>query len=99
MYDIFNNSSPQNISRLFERTSLIHQYKPTVVLLLVISIFNVGDFTNNIIQLIVSAPKFGTVCQPKYANCQQNRVKKKIRESLFAIFHAEDTYVEASTLF
>ena len=66
-YDIFNNSA----------TSLIHQYTDLGLLLLVISIFNNHDLTNNrnnIIHLIVSAPKFRTVCQPKYANCQKKSI-------------------------
>ena len=52
--------------------------------------------TNKIIQLHVSAPEFRIVCHPKYANCQKKQFKKKVREILFAILHAEDTYVEAA---
>ena len=69
------------------------------LLLLVIFIFNIRVLTNNIIQLHVSAPEFGIVCHPKYANCQKSNLKRKFEKfSLFAIFHVEDTYVEAPTL-
>ena len=65
---------------------------------MVIFIFNIRVLTNNIIQLHVLAPEFGIVCHPKYANCQESYLKKKVREILFAIFHAKDTYVEAPAL-
>ena len=62
-----------------------------------IFIFNIHVLTNNTVQLHASAPKFGIVCHSKHANCQKSNLKRKFKK-LFAIFHAADTYVEATTL-
>ena len=98
IYDISNNSVPQNISRLFRKSNLIHFIKLGLLLHMVIFIFNIRILTNNIIQLHAWAPEFGIVCHPKYANCQNKQFKKKVREILFAIFHPEDTHVKAPIL-
>ena len=72
MYDISNNSAPQNISRLFRKSNLIHPNKTRSS-----SSGNIRVLINNIIQLHVSAPEFGIVCHPKYANCQKSNLKRK----------------------
>ena len=81
MYDISNNSAPQNISRLFRKSNLIHPYKTR-------SSFS-GNFyivlTNNIIHLHVSAPEFGIVCHPKYANYQKSNLKREF-EKFYLLF-------------
>ena len=85
MYDISNNSALQNIFRLFRKSNLIHPFKTVGLLLLVIFIFNIRVLTDNIIQLHVSAPEFGIVCHPKYANCQKSNLKRKF-EKFYLLF-------------
>ena len=80
MYHISNNSAPQNISRLFRKSNLIHPYKTRSS-----SSGNFRVLTNNIIQLHVSAPEFGIVCYPKYANCQKSNLKRKF-EKFYLLF-------------
>jgi len=50
------------------------------LLLLVIFIFNIHVLTNNTIQIRTSAPEFGIVSHPKYANCQKKQFRKKVQE-------------------
>ena len=50
------------------------------LLLLVIFVFNIRVLTNNIIQVRTSAPEFGIVSHPKYANCQKKQFRKKVQE-------------------
>ena len=85
MYDISNNSLPQNISRLLSKSNSIHPYK-LGLLLLVIFTFNIRVLTNNVIQLHASAPEFGIVCHPKYANCQKSNLKRKFEEFYLLFF-------------
>ena len=74
MYDISNNSGPQNISRQYPR--LNQQYNSTT--------------------------RFGArvwnYLPPQVRQLPKKQFRKKVREVLFAIFRAEDTYVEAPTL-
>ena len=83
MYDISNNSAPQNISRFFRKSNLIHPYKT-------MSSFS-GNFyiqysrLNNIIQLHVWAREFGIVCHPRNTNCQKSNLKRKF-EKFYLLF-------------
>ena len=97
MYDISNNSAPQNISRLFRKSNLIHPYKTRSS--------SSGNFYiqySRLNQQHNSTTRFGArvwnCLPPQVRQLPKKQFKKKVREILFAIFHAEDTYVEAPTL-
>ena len=86
MYDISNNSVPQNISRQFSKSNSIHPYKTRSSSSgNSIFTFNIRVLTNNVIQLHASAPEFGIVCHPKYANCQKSNLKRKF-EKFYLLF-------------
>ena len=96
MYDISNNSAPQNISRLFRKSNLIHPYKTRS---------SSGNFYiqySRLNQQHNSTARFGArvwnCLPPQVRQLPKKQFNKKVREILFAIFHAEDTYVEAPTL-
>ena len=96
MYDISNNSAPQNISRLFRKSNLIHPYKTR-------SSFS-GNFYiqhSRLNQQHNSTTRFGARvwnCLPPHVRqLPKKQFKRRVREILFAILHAEDTYVEAPT--
>ena len=78
MYDISNNSAPQNISTLFRKSNLIHPYKTRSS--------SSGNF-----YIQYSRPnqqhnsEFGIVCHPKYANCQKSNLKRKF-EKFYLLF-------------
>ena len=97
MYDISNNSVPQNISRLFSKSNSIHPYKTRSS--------SSGNFYiqySCLNQQRNSTTRFGArvwnCLPPQVRQLPKKQFKKKVREILFAIFHAEDTYVEAPTL-
>ena len=97
MYDISNNSAPQNISTLFRKSNLIHPYKTRSS--------SSGNFYiqySRLNQQHNSSTRFGArvwnCLPPQVRQLPKKQFKKKVREILFAIFHAEDTYVEAPTL-
>ena len=97
MYDISNDSVPQNISRLFSKSNSIHPYKTRSS--------SSGNFYiqySRLNQQRNSTTGFGTrvwnCLPPQVRQLPKKQFKKKVREILFAIFHAEDTYVEAPTL-
>ena len=97
MYDISNNSVPQNISRLFSKSNSIHPYKTRSS--------SSGNFYiqySRLNQQRNSTTRFGArvwnCLPPQVRQLPKKQFKKKVREILFAIFHAEDTYVEAPTL-
>ena len=97
MYDISNNSAPQNISRLFRKSNLIHPYKTRSS--------SSGNFYiqySRLNQQHNSTTCFGArvwnCLPPQVRQLPKKQFKKKVREILFAIFHAEDTYIEAPTL-
>ena len=89
MYDISNNSAPQNISRLFRKSNLIHPYKTRSS--------SSGNFYIQYSRLNFGARVWNCL-PPQVHQLPRKQFKKKVREILFAIFHAEDTYVEAPTL-
>lgn len=96
MYDISNNSAPQNISRLFRKSNLIHAYKTR-------SSFS-GNFYiqySRLNQQHNSTTHFGArvwnCLPPQVHQLPKKQFKKKVREILFAILHAADTCVEAPT--
>ena len=96
MYDISKNSAPQNISRLFRKSNLIHPYKTRS---------SSGNFYiqySRLNQQHNSTARFGArvwnCLPPQVRQLPKKQFNKKVREILFAIFHAEDTYVEAPTL-
>ena len=97
MYDISNNSVPQNISRLFSKSNSIHPYKTRSS--------SSGNFYiqySRLNQQCNSTTRFGArvwnCLPPQVRQLPKKQFKKSVREILFAIFHAEDTYVEAPTL-
>ena len=97
MYDISNNSAPQNISKLFRKSHLIHPYKTRSS--------SSGNFYiqySRLNQQHNSTTRLGArvwnCLPPQVCQLPKKQFKKKGREILFAIFHAEDTYVEAPTL-
>ena len=96
MYDISNNSAPQNISRLFRKSNLIHLHKTR-------SSFS-GNFYiqhSRLNQQHNSITRFGArvwnCLPPQVRQLPKKQFKKRVREILFAILHAEDTSVEAPT--
>ena len=96
MYDISNNSAPQNISRLFRKSNLIHLHKSR-------SSFS-GNFYiqhSRLNQQHNSITRFGArvwnCLPPQVRQLPKKQFKKRVREILFAIPHAEDTSVEAPT--
>ena len=97
MYDISNNSAPQNISGLFRKSNLIHPYKTR-------SSSSVNFYIQylRLNQQHNSTTRFGArvwnCLPPKVCQLPKKQFKKKVQEILFAIFHAEDTYVEEPTL-
>ena len=96
MYDISNNSAPQNISRLFRKSNLIHPYKTRSS-----SSYNFYIQYSRLNQQHNSTTRFGArvwnCLPPQVRQLPKKQSKKKVREILFAIFHAEDTYGSTNT--
>ena len=96
MCDISNNSAPQNISRLFRKSNLIHPYKTR-------SSFSSNFYIQHsrLNQQHNSTTRFGArvwnCLPPQVRQLPNKQFKKRVRETLFAILHAEDTYVGAPT--
>ena len=96
MYDISNNSAPQNISSFFRKSNLIHTYKTRSS--------SSGNFCiqySRLNQQHNSTTRFGAgvwnCLPPQVRQLPKKQFKKKVRDITFAILHAEDTYVEAPT--
>ena len=96
MYDISNNPAPQNISRLFRKSNLIHPCKTRSS-----SSDNFYIQYSRLNQQHNSTTRFGArlwnCLPPQVRQLPKQQFKKKVREIIFTILHAEDTYVEAPT--
>ena len=87
MYDISNNSAPQNISRLFRQSNLIHPYKTRSS--------SSGNFYIQYLHLNqqhnsttrFSARVWNNCLPPQVRQLPKKQFKKKVREILFAILH------------
>ena len=88
MYDISNNSAPQNIARLFRKSNLIHPYKTR-------SSFS-GNFYiqhSRLNQQHNLTTRFGArvwnCLPPQVCQLPKKQFKKRVQEILFAILHAK----------